>query len=152
MKENRKPNCKCLQCGSAIYRRPRELKHNVFCSKKCYTISTRKEHPCVVCGALILASKHAKTCSRKCANVNRKGIKYDTGGLKDKASQSKILRTKLITIRGNGCELCGYDNLNVLQIHHVVHKSKGGSDELTNLKLLCPNCHYTEHLGDSRKI
>ena len=49
--------------------------------------------------------------------------------------------------RGGQCETCGYENYNILQVHHVVSKAEGGKDALGNLKLLCPNCHMEEHHG-----
>lgn len=54
--------------------------------------------------------------------------------------------------RGVVCELCKYANVNVLQAHHVKRRSDGGTDDLSNLQLLCPNCHATIHLGDSRTL
>ena len=34
--------------------------------------------------------------------------------------------------------------------HHVVHRSQGGGDELSNLLLVCPKCHDRFHLGTHR--
>ena len=46
--------------------------------------------------------------------------------------------------RGMRCEKCSYSKIEILQVHHIdrnrVH------NELENLELLCPNCHYEEHL------
>ena len=46
------------------------------------------------------------------------------------------------------CQICG-DVLPVpygrLEVHHIVHRSKGGSDELENLVTLCDLCHAVEH-------
>lgn len=42
------------------------------------------------------------------------------------------------------------DNSNILQIHHIIPRKRGGTDEEGNLRILCPNCHATEHYGDSR--
>ena len=63
----------------------------------------------------------------------------------------RSIRRKLISERGLCCERCHYDNVNVLQVHHIIERSKGGTDDPLNLLLLCPNCHYTIHHGDSRK-
>lgn len=61
------------------------------------------------------------------------------------------MRVTLIDERGPCCEQCGYDNINVLNVHHIVERRNGGSDDRSNLKLLCPNCHMTHHYGDSRE-
>jgi hypothetical protein len=31
-------------------------------------------------------------------------------------------------------------------MHHVLHRGKGGSDDLENLAWACPTCHGKEHL------
>ncbi len=50
-------------------------------------------------------------------------------------------------IRNGVCERCGYDNYTILQIHHIVERHKGGTDDLSNLELLCSNCHMVHHHG-----
>lgn len=50
------------------------------------------------------------------------------------------------------CQICG-EVLPVpygrLEVHHIVPRSKGGSDELENLVTLCDLCHavVTPHMG-----
>jgi 5-methylcytosine-specific restriction endonuclease McrA len=43
------------------------------------------------------------------------------------------------------CRLCG-GNYH-LQIHHIIWKCYGGTDELANLILLCSDCHMMQHSG-----
>jgi predicted HNH restriction endonuclease len=38
------------------------------------------------------------------------------------------------------CFNCGWDK-DVCYIHHIIPKNKSGSDDHTNLTILCPNCH-----------
>ena len=143
----RKPNAVCLICNKSIYRRPIELersKNRAFCTVVCYGIACRKERPCVVCGTLILATKNAKTCSRACANTNRKGIKYKLGRPKrDKVKTQRFLKIRLIHQRGTMCERCKYPKIEILQVHHKDRNRK--NNELDNLELICPNCHAEEH-------
>ena len=46
------------------------------------------------------------------------------------------------------CQICG-DILPVaygrLEVHHIVHRCKRGSDELENLVTLCDLCHAVTH-------
>lgn len=56
------------------------------------------------------------------------------------------------------CQICGAkeDSKRVtFQVHHIVFKCNGGSNNLSNLKLLCPECHRKLHnsspTGNSRK-
>ena len=41
------------------------------------------------------------------------------------------------------CELCGVTK--ALEIHHRIPISKGGTDDKSNLQILCKNCHYSLH-------
>lgn len=141
---SRKPNTACKVCGLVIYRRPSEINSGqVFCSSRCYGISTRKEHPCVVCEKPILAGENKKTCSRSCANSNRAGIEYKTGRKKDKVTTGRAIKLRVIELRGPSCERCHYNKTEILQVHH---KNRNHEDNaLDNLELICPNCHYEEH-------
>jgi hypothetical protein len=41
----------------------------------------------------------------------------------------------------NMCVFCENRNVDVLEIHHIIDWSKGGTDEFENLILVCSNCH-----------
>lgn len=55
--------------------------------------------------------------------------------------------TRVYRDRGGVCEIpgCGFDD--VLEIHHLVPKKSGGTDDLSNLIILCPNHHAMLHHG-----
>ena len=97
----------------------------------------------MVCGKPILAGLHKKTCSRSCANTYRIGIKYKIGRPRDKAKTAYLLKLRLLEIRENKCERCDYDKAAILQVHHK-DRNRNNND-LINLDLICPNCHYEEH-------
>ena len=141
------PNIKCVVCSKEIYRRPKQIEQTggrAYCSNVCFGKACRKELSCVVCGKLILAGLNKKTCSRACANKNRQGIKYHTGSKKDKVKSQQAIKMRLILERGKSCERCGYDKFEILQVHHI-NRDRTNND-LRNLELICPNCHYEEHL------
>lgn len=66
--------------------------------------------------------------------------------LKDWSEYTKAVHLKphLIKLRGHQCEIC--KNLTWLndpiglEIHHI--DNNRGNNQLENLQLLCPNCHY----------
>lgn len=60
-----------------------------------------------------------------------------TAGLKN------ALRAKVYRRDGYRCALC--DDTRGLQIHHVVHRSQGGTDSPHNLITLCWKCHAVAH-------
>ena len=142
----RKPNTSCVVCKKSIYRRPSQIKSGgVYCSSECTGKSQRKEKICKICGNKYLGSK--VTCSRGCANKSRKGIKYTKEGRFDLAYRGTLLKEKVAKKRGGICEWCGLSNYAILQVHHKVERHKGGKNNLSNLELLCPNCHTTHHYG-----
>lgn len=155
-KENykRNPNVECSICSKAFYKRPSVIRNSksgkIFCSQECYGKSCRKPVECKVCGVEILASRNSATCSRSCSNIGRTGIKYKQGShrpRKDKVKSFKALQNRLIEDRGShSCEDCGYNEIPaIVQMHHVIERSQGGTDDLDNLKFLCPTCHCAEH-------
>lgn len=66
------------------------------------------------------------------------------------AGISKELRARVLERNGFTCQMCGvaagdiheYDNRPVrMQIGHIIDRSKGGQDELHNLRALCSVCN-----------
>ncbi len=144
----RKANTACAICKKQIYRRPIEIASgSVYCSLKCCGVGQRTEHICRMCGTHYFGAK--KTCSRACANKARAGIKYTGLNASNRATLSAGLKNSIARKRGGLCERCGEKNYAILQIHHKHERHRGGTDNLSNLELLCPNCHATHHLGNS---
>ncbi len=89
----------------------------------------------------------------KCRNANRK--KYfqkryvDNGGYAwfRTLKPGFKLRQKLLQRTGGKCERCGWDK--VPEIFEVHHKDRDRqNNELSNLELLCPNCHQSYHFAE----
>ena len=142
----RNPNTKCIVCNTAIYRKPSQMKRSkgqVFCNIVCYGISQRKEKPCVVCKKMIMSKFNKKTCGRSCANIHRAGIKYKIGNPRNKVKSQQALKIRLLKEKGKKCERCEYDKYEILQVHHKDRNRK--NNEIDNLELICPNCHFEEH-------
>jgi 5-methylcytosine-specific restriction endonuclease McrA len=144
----RNPNVSCKVCGVRVYRRPAQISSgNVYCSRVCTGIFHRKSQVCKICSTHYIGNK--KTCSHACANKARTGITYTKENIFNKAYKGTRLKEKVASARGGICERCGMKNYAILQIHHKKERYKGGTDALTNLELLCPNCHAAHHLGKS---
>ena len=45
------------------------------------------------------------------------------------------------------CGLGGKESDIILEVHHVIWRFNGGSDDPTNLMTVCPNCHDLIHHG-----
>lgn len=147
----RKPNCVCAICAKPLYRRPKELaRGKVYCGRECVSVAQTIWKECPVCGTRFKSGLNKTACSHACSNIRRTGITYRTGRSGCNATRVRRLKRLLIELYGPRCNQCGYDNLNILQVHHRVPRAHGGTDDLDNLDILCPNCHMTDHHGDSR--
>lgn len=76
--------------------------------------------------------------------------------LKDWSKYTRIsgLKKHLILLRSNTCECCKnthwLEQIIKLEVHHI--DGDRTNNELTNLQLLCPNCHsYTDNFRNSKK-
>ena len=49
--------------------------------------------------------------------------------------------TKILRRANIKCSICGW-NESTCDIHHIIHKKDGGSDNMDNLIVVCPNCYY----------
>lgn len=145
---NRKPNCVCKVCSQPVYRRPAQISvGSVYCSSQCMGFDQRITKTCKICNQTYTGNKI--TCSRACANTARAGISYTKENKFNNAYKGSLLKETVAEVRGGVCEKCHEKNYAILQIHHKKERYLGGTAELTNLELLCPNCHAAHHLGAS---
>ncbi len=163
-------NIRCMQCGVLITAFDRKIRR--FCSHNCSAIyyNLKKEkikRICPICGK-ILTTKQSYTnnacCSKQCSVI------YKNNDLVNQWLEGKIngscddinhtirvfVRKFLFEKNKNRCERCGWGEKNEftglipLQIHHKDGDSTNSC--LTNLELLCPNCHsLTENYGAKNK-
>lgn len=67
----------------------------------------------------------------------QKGVNYGYANAREHA----LVRDKYT------CQCCGKKNCRV-EAHHIVFRSKNGSNDLENYITLCENCHRAVHLGE----
>ena len=139
----------CLCCGKTLSKGQHK-----FCSNSCsakYNNVRRKIDPinrltkriCVVCGKEFICSKHIKIDKCKCDDCKKHHRPY-TKKTKFLLDYSKRTVMKILKRAGRGCEICGW-NEESCDVHHITPKSKGGSDENSNLIIVCPCCHRMCH-------
>lgn len=148
-----KTNCNCNFCNKPLYKRPNIVEKGkpVYCDLKCF--NKRLSKPDIKCGGCDNLIRHdRKFCSRVCSNRGRTGLKYGIGQPNNKALKLRSLRLRLIEKRGSKCNRCSFDKVEIIQVHHIIEQSKGGSDADENLELLCPNCHTWHHYVTNTKI
>ena len=56
---------------------------------------------------------------------------------------SNKIRKQVLSDYNHCCAACGCTDHEALQIDHVIPQSKGGSDDLENLQVLCYVCNVT---------
>lgn len=145
---------RCFHCNQILFKKTQ----NKYCSQICHTKSVtkiRKKINCKYCNSEFSENKNKNKifCSKKCSGTfNRKqniqkienGISFST----DKMKQY------LIEKNGNQCELCKTSNWmnNPLTLHcHHIDGNKH-NNHLSNLQILCPNCHtQTDNYGSKNR-
>ena len=124
--------------------------YGLFCSQSCSTKYNNAQRipnklECEYCkNEFTSYLKITKFCSKKCSTSARK----DKIGKSNSASPTTLsTRINKALITGTKeCLSCGW-NKTVCDIHHIIPKSKGGTDNFDNLTILCPNCHRLIHKG-----
>lgn len=82
----------------------------------------------------------------KIAPISGVDVELVSAGVKNPALPGKSAREKVLN-RDGACVLCG--STEKLQRHHLVPRSKGGSDTPENQVLLCAECHRKLHAGEA---
>lgn len=144
----RNPNTTCCGCGEPCYVRPNQLATQKmwFCSKECHGKGVyEKLAECAFCSnKFTKANSESKFCSRSCSNKGRRGIVYDGSNPGNKARAGELRRRQVIERDGINCNICGLEPVwSGKPLQHQVDHIDGNNKnhDLSNLRLLCPNCH-----------
>jgi hypothetical protein len=136
----------CKYCNEKI---PYEYRRNRFCNKSCAAaynnskgkIKSNLKNYCLSCGES-LDRMGRRFCNPTCYSNYRKKktiMRLENNELKD----LHHIRNHVLNIRGNKCQKCGSFKWNgsiiPLEIHHIDGDKK--NNKLSNLMVLCPNCH-----------
>lgn len=138
-----KINATCLICHTTFTHISSRCNKAKYCSTACYNISQRNKgkttYTCQHCGQSFIGhSCHKrKFCSKQCngkTSASEWSPKFTT-------VRKKMLKSNMIT----ACNRCGYDKEpRILGVHHKDRNRL--NNEISNLEVLCPNCHSLEHL------
>lgn len=86
--------------------------------------------------------QHTLETKIKQGQTNAMGLKVPDSIL----DMSKRTTSKVMRRLGVGCSRCGWLE-GACDIHHILPRSKGGTDSNDNLTYICPNCHRLAHEG-----
>ena len=119
-----------------------------FCSQSCsasYNNKKRKKHTkCLFCGKE-LSPHNKKYCSQECCNLYKKQERKEQIENGNMTLPHLAYKYYLIEKYGNKCMKCGWAEKNPvtgnvpIELEHIDGDSS--NNDLSNLKLLCPNCH-----------
>ena len=130
---------KCQNCGKEDEHHAKGLCFNCY-RKKAWK---PKLKPCANC-------KQPKVIHAKghCAYCYNKVFKADYYRLASRKQGSGVTPDVFAQL-DKKCLICGFNK--IIDVHHLVAKSRGGSHELSNLIVLCPNHHKMAHHGNYRQ-
>lgn len=134
---------KCLHCGSSI------TIGFKFCSRSCSVSYNNRLTPkrikkvrvCSMCDNVVRRGMVA--CSDEC--MSKYKLKVLEGRAKDGLLSSRSLKRFLLMRDGEKCSSCGWSEINKttglvpVELDHIDGDSS--NNELSNLRILCPNCH-----------
>lgn len=70
--------------------------------------------------------------------------------------ESKKQKERIAILENHTCQICGFNQsyINesgnkkwIIEVDHIIEKSKGGGETINNLMVLCPNCHAKKTYG-----
>ncbi len=158
------PRITCLQCGETEHKEYNQK----FCGRSCATTynNKRRRHTsetknkirdsllkerepiqCKGCSKEFVPDKYyRKYCSNECSISGRGRRKRNQIS---RRTVSKIMRRAFLNWK---CPFCNWNN--TWDIHHIIPRKFGGTDDLNNLVMLCPNHHSLADLGqmDNEKM
>ena len=158
------PKVICLNCNSTFSAYQKEINRGFgkFCSRSCSWSYKRPSKAkiltivCAYCGTdskVLFSSRRTSRsglhfCNRTCKDLAQRisekqveEIQPDHYGTSD---GSRTYRKKALQKFPKRCNRCGYCECEgILRVHHKDHNRS--HNDLSNLEILCPNCHVLEH-------
>ena len=141
---------RCAVCGE-FFKCPIIHKHRKTCSTKCYDKyrGSRVVGCCEWCGRDVHGRQFSKKkeiyfCSKQCSGA------YKKWHTEPKLYQKKKIWNNIKNGIDIKCEICHITDIDVLTVHHVDGDKK--NNDLSNLQLLCYNCHFKIHHKESKNL
>ena len=134
----------CQFCGKSFQADTKEVNRGnaKYCSLSCAAKAPKSlqyEQVCKHCGQKFMsASKNTKYCSDSCKQKNYRARQ------KSLSENGTSIKNYYRIFENIPCELCQWDKT-TRDLHHIIEVSNGGTNELSNLLCVCPNCHRMIH-------
>lgn len=147
--QKRYPDRFCKLCGKKLLRGQKSF----CCSSHAATYNNKvrgqklknetKQAKCIICGKIIEIPAYCNTKKCKCDNCKSHKRPHHKEA-KTILDYSKRTVANILKRAHVGCSICGW-NESSCDIHHIIPRSNGGKDEMSNLIIVCPNCHRICH-------
>lgn len=102
------------------------------------------EYTCEKCGVAFRGEKIRKSYKKHCLACRRPERKRTKVGSTSILDVSKRTVMKILRRANIGCSICQW-NAASCDIHHIIPKREGGTNDMSNLIVICPNCHRMAH-------
>lgn len=136
-------------CRACANTRSHSLEQKLKCSqslKKTFEKIKTEGRLCEQCGKVYLSGDLSRKLCFDCLPRTIRKAKVE----KKPKSIYEVSRRTLVKILRRmelPCSCCGIfiDKSVVFDVHHIIPRKNGGSDEMDNLTYICPNCHRVAH-------
>lgn len=143
----------CELCGTSFFTDKWKFKTKKYCSRACTWKANQKNVPTTV----VNCARCGGECVREARELKRRSVFYCSRNCQSEAITKEMPLTNTWAgvrtwfsrkNRMSECSACGYDeHPKILVIHH---KDRNRSNNnLSNLIVLCPNCHAVEHMQEN---
>ena len=141
----RTSNTICEICNKHYYKRPSQKGGRDFCSMKCYATGKiiDKTKTCEKCKKKYTYNRrYQRFCSLRCATTRKRTVRVNGNG----RNKTRTVQQDLKAIGWDGmCMIVGCFYNKTLDNHRVVKGVDGGTYDLYNVSVLCPNHHAEVH-------
>jgi len=158
----------CLQCSKPFQARPTDIRrgHARYCSRSCcakYNVRLAFHEPntnCAYCDKKFWCrnaiNKYGSKSGLRFCCREHKDLAQRIGGIEaiqpahyKGSPESSDYRVKAFRLLPYKCNRCNYDQKRILVVHHIDHDRS--NNDISNLEILCPNCHAIEHWFPDQK-
>ena len=140
----------CRACSNTRSHSPEQRLKASKSLKKTYERMKREGRACEKCGNIYHSADSSRKLCFDCLprTIKRAKVKRKPKSIYDisKRTIAKIFRRMALP-----CSCCGIfiDKSVVFDLHHIISRKNGGSDNMDNLTYICPNCHRVAHTNTS---
>lgn len=145
--DNQGVTVSCKECGSEFRVIDFRAKTARYCSRPCYYKAMKRV------GLVVMTCAHCRKSFRRPPSraKGRPCCSVECRGLLHRKTQPAAATSARDWMERRGalsrCERCAYDeHPEILVVHH--RDRNRGHNDVSNLEVLCPNCHALEHYGD----